>query len=91
MSPVRTLIHAGSNEDSWFLCLGGDPADVFVFHEANSPSGGLPSRIELTDFLLKRTGSPEQHALLVMIGSLVHTADTGATAGSAILTRSGWT
>lgn len=74
MLPMRTPIHAGTNNDRWFLCHSGDPADAFVFHEPNRPSGGRPSRIELSDFLLKRTGSPEQRALLVMIGSLIETA-----------------
>jgi hypothetical protein len=45
MTTIRTLIHAGSNDDRWFLCHGDDQADVFVFHEPNGPSGGAPSRI----------------------------------------------
>lgn len=74
MLPMRTLIHAGTNDDWWFLCHSGDPADVFVFHEPNQSSGGRPSRIELSNFLLKRTGSPEQRTFIVMIGSLIETA-----------------
>ena len=71
MSPMRTLIHDGSNDDRWYLCRGGDPADVYVFHEPNGPSGGRPSRNEIADFLASANGSPEHRALLVMIGSLV--------------------
>jgi len=74
----RTLIHAASNDDRWYLCRGDDPADVFVFHEPNGPSGGAASRIELAAFLAAGRGSPEHRALLTRIGSLVRPARTRA-------------
>ena len=76
MPPMRTLIHDGSNDDRWYLCRGDDPADVYVFHEPNGPSGGKPSRIEIAAFLAVGTGSPERQALLAMIGSSVAHAGT---------------
>ena len=60
MPRMRTLIHGGSNDDRWYLCRGDDPADVYVFHEPNEPSGGKPSRIEIVVFLASGTGSPER-------------------------------
>ena len=71
MAVTRTLIHAGTNDDRWFLCRGDDAADIFVFHEPNGPSGEGPSRIELKAFLGSGSGSPERLALLRMIGSLI--------------------
>ncbi|WP_342165400.1 hypothetical protein [Methylobacterium sp. SD21] len=76
MTVARQLIHASSNGDRWFICLGEGPADVFVLHEPNGPSGGRPSRIELPDFLASTPASPERLALLGMIGSLVAVSDT---------------
>ena len=74
MAVMRTSIHQGTNDDRWFLCVGDDPTDVFVFHEPNGPSGGRPSRIELSAFLASGDGSPERLALIRLIGSLVRVA-----------------
>jgi hypothetical protein len=46
---------------------------VFVLHQANIPSGGHISQIELRDFLIRGYG-PEQQALLEIIGTLVESA-----------------
>jgi hypothetical protein len=46
---------------------------VFVLHQANIPSGGQISQIELRDFLARGCG-PEQQALLEMIGTLIESA-----------------
>ncbi|MCJ2023592.1 hypothetical protein [Methylobacterium sp. J-067] len=77
MSIARKLIYAASNGDHWFLCVGEDPEDVFVLHEPNGPSGGRPSRVELSTFLSIGADCPERLALLGMIRSLV--AASGAT------------
>jgi len=84
MATMRTLIHASTNSDRWFLCHGEDVADVFVFHEPNAPSGGTPERVALAAFLARDEGSPQQQALLGMIGSLVargHEASVGSVDG----------
>jgi hypothetical protein len=47
---------------------------VFVLHQANIPSGGHISQIELRDFLARGCGGPEQQALLQMIGTLIESA-----------------
>lgn len=77
MTVSRKQIYAASNGDRWFLCVGDDPTDVFVLHEPNGPSGGRPSRIDLSTFLSSGADSPERLALLGVIGSLV--ATSGAT------------
>jgi len=77
MAAMRTLIHASTNGDRWFLCHGDDFTDVFVYHEPNAPSGGTPKRVELAAFLVCDEGSPQHQALLGMIGSLVTSADAG--------------
>jgi hypothetical protein len=46
---------------------------VFVLHQANVPSGGQTSQIELRDFLARGYG-PEQQALLQMIATLIESA-----------------
>jgi hypothetical protein len=43
---------------------------MFVLHQANIPSGGQISKIELPDFLTRGCG-PEQQTLLQMLGTLV--------------------
>ena len=84
MAVTRTPIYQGTRDDRWFLCVGDDPTDVFVYHEPNGPSGGEPSRIELLAFLASGDGSPERLGLLRMIGSLVelaHAAQPPSTGG----------
>lgn len=77
MATMRTLIHASTNEDRWFLCHGDNVTDVFVYHEPNAPSGGTPKRVALAAFLARDEGSPQHRALLGMIGSLVASAHAG--------------
>jgi hypothetical protein len=71
MTVLRTQIYASSNGDRWFLCRGENAEDVFVYHEPNGPSGGTPSRSDLTTFLGTGHGAPERRALVSMIGALV--------------------
>jgi hypothetical protein len=65
-------LYSSPNGDRWYLCK--DASDrVFVLHQANVPSGGQISEIELRDFLARGYG-PEQQALLQIIGTLVQSA-----------------
>jgi hypothetical protein len=61
-------IYQSENGDSWWLCREGDA--VFVLYEANLPSGGTVTKIELTQFLASGRHAPEKQALLSMIGEL---------------------
>jgi hypothetical protein len=65
-------LYSSPNGDRWHLCKDA-AGRVFVLHQANIPSGGQISQIELRDFLARGYG-PEQQALLQMIGTLVEPA-----------------
>jgi hypothetical protein len=82
MDDIRTReLYSSSNGDRWHLCK--DPSGrVFVVHQANIPSGGRISRIEVGDFLSKGYG-PEQQALLHMIGTLLDSDAAGLLTGEA--------
>ena len=82
MTIARIPIYAASNGDNWFLCVGENPTDVFVLHEPNGPSGGRPSRVELSTFLSSRADCPERLALLGVIGSLVAASSATVPASS---------
>jgi hypothetical protein len=59
-----------SNGDRWCLELDEASGVPHIVHQANLPSGGAITRMELGDFL-RRQDSPERQALVVMIGTLV--------------------
>ena len=70
MNATRTReLYSSPNGDRWHLCKDAS-GRVFVLHQANIPSGGQISHIELRDFLARGYG-PEQQALLQMIGTLI--------------------
>lgn len=62
---------ASSNGDRW--SLGRDEANgtAHVVHQANAPSGGAVTRIELRAFLDRSPATPEALELLRLIGRLV--------------------
>jgi hypothetical protein len=62
-------IYRSANGDRWFLCREGER--VFVLHNANEPSGGKSTLVELGDFLRSGNAGPEHQALRHMIGSLL--------------------
>src|SRR5438128_1624338 len=66
---IRQL-YRSPNGDTWFLAR--DPATglAFVRHEANIPSGGHLSDIEIGAFL-NGSRNPEHEALLRLIGTLI--------------------
>jgi hypothetical protein len=69
MNDIRTReLYSSPNGDRWHLCKDAS-GRVFVLHQANIPSGGQTSQIELGDFLTRGYG-PEQQALFQMIGML---------------------
>jgi len=67
----RRELYRSPNGDCWFL--GRDPSDgrAIVVHEANRPSGGKVSCIDVVDFLSHSSHAPEGQALLRLIGTLV--------------------
>jgi hypothetical protein len=70
MNDTRTReLYSSPNGDRWHLCKDAS-GRVFVLHQANIPSGGQISQIELGHFLTRGYG-PEQQALFQMIGTLI--------------------
>jgi hypothetical protein len=70
MNDIRSReLYSSPNGDRWHLCKDAS-GRLFVLHQANIPSGGRITRIELGDFLSRGYG-PEQQALLEMIGTLL--------------------
>jgi hypothetical protein len=67
-SGQQRKIYQSENGDSWWLCR--EEAGVFVLHEANQPSGGTVSKIDLAQFLMNGKDGPEKSALLELVGGL---------------------
>ena len=65
-----TPLYKSPNGDSWFLAR--DPATglAFVRHQANAPSGGQVTDIEIGAFL-SGPRNPEHEALLRLIGTSI--------------------
>jgi hypothetical protein len=63
-------LYRSPNGDSWFLARDPATASAFVRHQANAPSGGHVTDIELGAFL-NGPGSPEHQALLRLIGASI--------------------
>lgn len=75
---TRELYHS-SNGDRWYLARNPNTELVFVRHQANLPSGGHVTDIDVGPFLSQGNG-PEQQELLQLIGTLVDkTADNRRT------------
>jgi hypothetical protein len=63
-------LYSSSNGDRWFLSRDAS-GRVFVKHEANTPSGGQATDIEIGEFLRRGGQGPEHQALLRLIATLV--------------------
>ena len=70
---TRRKLYTSSSGDSWYLCRSRD-GSLFVSHEPNAPSGGRPSRVDLSTFLAEGNEGPEHQALRQLIGDLVEPA-----------------
>ncbi len=63
-------LYRSANGDVWFLGRDSSDGRAVIIHEANRPSGGQVSSIDLGVFLSFGDG-PEQQALLRLIATLV--------------------
>ena len=63
-------LHRSPNGDSWFLARDPATGSAFVRHQANAPSGGQVTDIELGAFL-SGPRNPEHEALLRFIGTSI--------------------
>ena len=69
---IRTRkLYDSANGDSWYLVHDPANACVFVRHQANLPSGGTVSDIDIGTFLSRGGHGPEKQELLRLIGTLV--------------------
>jgi hypothetical protein len=67
--PAKTRqLYQTTNGDTWFLARDPATGSAFVRHEANAPSGGQATDIQLGAFL-SGPRNPEQDALLRLIGT----------------------
>lgn len=64
-------LYASDNGDRWQLGRHVASGRVFVRHEANLPSGGHVTDVELTAFLSGPRNTPEREALIQVISNLV--------------------
>jgi hypothetical protein len=60
-----------SNGDRWSLGRDEKTGVAHVVHQANQPSGGVVTHIELGAFLSRGPSAPEMLGLLKLIGTLV--------------------
>ena len=70
MAVERRELYSSPNGDRWFLSRDPGTGTVFVRHEANVPSGGHVTDIEIGAFL-SGGRNPEHQALLRLVGLLV--------------------
>jgi hypothetical protein len=71
MTTETRRLYRSVNGDRWHLARETDSGRVFIKHEANDPSGGQVTEIEIGDFLSSGGRSPEHTELLRLIGTLV--------------------
>src|SRR5260370_4859334 len=70
--PVETReLYSSPNGDRWFLSRDAGTGRVFIRHEANVPSSGQISDIDIGAFLSRGPLNPEHQALLRLIATLV--------------------
>ena len=71
MPAEQRELYNSPNGDRWLLKRDPASGDVFVRHEANVPSGGKRTDIDIGEFLSTGQRNPEHQALLRLIGTLV--------------------
>lgn len=71
MTDERRELYSSPNGDRWFLCRDSAAGRVFIRHEANVPSGGHVTDVDIDAFLSGGRRNPEHQALLHLIGTLV--------------------
>jgi len=70
MTMSGKVFASSSNGDRWLLARDSENGTGYVLHEANKPSGGAVTRIEIGDFLKGSPAAPEQVSLLRLLGAV---------------------
>jgi hypothetical protein len=73
MPTEKRELYRSANGDRWFFAREAETGEPFVRHEANVPSGGHVTDIDIGAFLSEGRRNPEHRALLQLIGTLVDT------------------
>jgi hypothetical protein len=71
MATLTRTLYRSSNGDQWRLVRETESGRVFVRHEANLPSGGRVTDLDVGDFLAAGPPGPQHQELLRLIGALV--------------------
>ncbi|KAA2241127.1 hypothetical protein [Salinarimonas soli] len=71
MATESRELYASPNGDRWYLARQLTSHQVYVLHVPNAASGGGRAHIEVAAFLARSGHTPEQQALLRLIGILV--------------------
>ena len=71
MTVHKRELYRSSNGDVWSLAREVESERLFVRHQANAPSGGKITDIDLGDFLNRGGQGAEKQALMRLIGSLI--------------------
>ena len=75
MPIVARELYRSANGDRWLL-VRDEVGRLFVRHEANLPSGGAVTDVEIGKFLRDGGLGPEKQELLRLIGTLVEDQST---------------
>lgn len=68
---LRRELYRSPQGDAWFLGQEPGSGHAMVIHEANQPSGGHRTCLDLGQFLSAPAKGPEHQALLRLIGTLL--------------------
>lgn len=71
MPAEQRELYSSPNGDRWLLSRDPATGNVFIRHEANVPSGGHQTDMDIGAFLSGGQRNPEHQALLHLIGTLV--------------------
>jgi hypothetical protein len=74
MPTGKRELYCSPNGDRWFLARDFATGNVFIRHEANIPSGGRVTEIDIGTFLDGGERHPEHQALLRLLGTLLGTS-----------------
>src|SRR5262249_26468790 len=77
MSAQKRELYSSPHGDRWFLRRDPATGSVFIRHEANAPSGGHATEMDIATFLSGGPRNPEHQALLQLIGTLVESDHQG--------------
>jgi hypothetical protein len=77
MATLTRTLYRSSNGDRWLLARDAESGRVSVRHEANLPSGGRVTDLDVGAFLAAGPPGPQHQELLRLIGTLVMDDEPG--------------